>query len=102
INLQERQRTAGAPAAAELFFAGTDGRQVGAGAGAKFEKHGLAVGQVHDRLHVVLDRLDETGATLWVFILGPGALGLAGLAVVKPVASAGLTADAILMIKADI
>jgi hypothetical protein len=52
--------------------------------------------------HVVLDGLDEARAALRIFVLGFGALGLAGLAVVKPVALAGVFADAVLVIQADV
>ena len=45
------------------------GRQIRAGARAVFEEHRLAVGQVHDGLHVVIDRLDEAGAALGIFVL---------------------------------
>ena len=45
------------------------GRQVDAGAGAVLEEHGLRLGEVHDRAHVVLDRVDEAGASTaaWLF-----------------------------------
>ena len=52
------------------------------------EQHRLAVGQAHDVFHVVVDRLNEAGAALRIFVLGGGAFGLAGLAIVKPVAAA--------------
>jgi hypothetical protein len=43
---------------------------------------------VHDAFHVVIDRLDEAGAALRIFVLGARALGLAGLAIVEPIAAA--------------
>src|SRR5690606_11203698 len=78
INFQEGERTAGASATAELFLAGTDGGEVGAGAGTVFEEHRFAVGQAHDVFHIIVDRLDEAGAALRVFVLGGSAFGLAG------------------------
>ena len=102
INFQETHRAAGPAAAAQFLAAGTDRRQIGAGAGTVFEQHRLAVGQVHDGFHVVLDRLDEARAALRIFVLGLGALGLAGLAVEKPVALAGIFADAVFVIQTDI
>ncbi len=102
IDFEERQGAAGPTATAELFLARTQGREVGAGTRAELEEHGLAVRQAHDRLHIVVHRLDEAGAALRIDVLGFGTLCLAGLAIVKPVASAGMVADGILMIKADV
>ena len=39
-------------------------RQVGAGAAAELEQHGLAAGELHDVFHVVFDMLDEAGTAL--------------------------------------
>src|SRR6266511_4460375 len=102
VNLQERQRTARATATAELFLGRANRREIGAGAGAVFEEHRLAVGQAHDVFHVVLDRLDKTGAALRVFILSRGALGLTRLAVVIPVAGRRVVADAVMVVETDI
>ena len=43
--------------------------QVGARAAAVLEQHRLAAGQLHDVFHGVVDRLDEAGAALRVFVL---------------------------------
>ena len=60
------------------------------------------MGQAHDALHVVIHRLDETGAALRIFILRAGALGLVRLAIVKPIAAPGIFPDAILMIQSHV
>ena len=52
--------------------------------------------------HIVLDRLDKARAALRIFVLSPGALGLAGFAVVVPVAFGGILADSILVIETDV
>src|SRR5439155_1447686 len=96
------ERAAGPSAAAEFFFAGAERRKISPGAGAELEEHRFARSQVHDGFHVVIHRLDETGAALGIFILGFGPLGLAGFGIVKPIATAGAVADAILVMKADI
>ena len=102
VNLQKRQRPARTSAAAQFFPLRAQRRQIRAGAGAEFEQHRLAVRQPHDAFHVVVHRLDEAGAALRIFVLCMGALGLAGLAVVKPVALAGIFADAVLVEKPDV
>ena len=102
IDLQERQGTAGPATAAELLLAGADGGKIGAGAGAELEEHRLAVRQAHDGLHVVLDRLDEAGAALRIFVLRFRPLRPARPGIAKPVAAAGRVADVILVIQPDV
>ena len=97
INFQKTHRAAGPATAAEFFPGRADRRKVRARAGAVFEEHRFAAGEAHDVFHVVRDRLDEAGAALRIFVLGGGALDLARLAAVKPVALAGVFADAVLM-----
>src|SRR5205085_6023172 len=80
----------------------TNWRQVGSCSGTEFEEHRLTLGQVHDRFHVVLHRLDETSAALRIFVLGRPALGLTGLAVIEPITSAGFIPDAIFVVQAHI
>ena len=46
--------------------------------------------------------MDKTGAALWIFVLGRGALGFAGLAVVKIISFARASSDAVLVIQTDI
>ena len=102
IHLQEGERPAGTPPAAEFLPAGTYGTEVRARAGAVLEEHRFAVRQPHDAFHVVLHRLDEAGAALRVLVLRARSLGLAGLAIVKPIAPRRILADFVLMIKTDI
>ncbi len=102
VDAQEGKRTAGPATAAELFSAGADRCEVGARPGAELEQHGLAIGQMHDRLHVVIHGLDETGAALRVFVLGLGAFCLSRFGVVEPVAAAGLVADVVFGEKAHV
>src|SRR5439155_14487382 len=64
IALHEGDRAGGRAAAGHLFPGASDGRQVGARARTELEEHGLRLGEVHDRAHVVLDRVDEAGAAL--------------------------------------
>src|ERR1019366_7260613 len=93
---------AGPAPAAELLLAGADGRKIGAGPRAEFEEHRLAVGQAHDGLHIVLDRLNEAGAALRRFVLRFRPLCPARPGITNPVASAGRVADVILVIQPDV
>ena len=102
IDLEEAEGAAGATAAGELLAAAADGGKISAGAGAVLEEHGLAVGEVHDALHVVIDGLDEARAALRIFVLGRGALGDVGLAIEEPVALGAVLADAVLGEEADV
>ena len=83
-DLQEAHQ-AGGLAAARQFLALTAQRgEVGAGAGAVFEEPRLADPEVHDAAvadEVILDRLDEAGVGLRVFVGGGGFGQLAGLVV---------------------
>src|ERR1019366_3820982 len=101
-DLQEGQWPARSAAAAELLLARPNGGKIGARPGAELEEHGLAVGQVHDGLHVVLHRLDEAGAALRILILRFRPLRPAGSGIAKPVAAAGRIADVILVIQPDV
>ena len=78
-----------------------DGK-IGAGAAAVFEEHRLAHRQPHDVFHRVVDRLNETGAALRIFVLRRGALGLSSLAIVEIISSPGVFPDAVLVIKPDV
>ena len=102
IDLEKGEGAAGTSAAAEFFAAGANRGEIGAGAGTVFEKHGLAMGQMHDAFHVVIHGLNEAGAALGEFVLGAGPFGGLGLAIVKPIAARGGAADAILMEKPDV
>ena len=46
----------GLAAAGELLAVRAERRQIGAGAGAELEEHGLAAGELHDVFHVVVAR----------------------------------------------
>ena len=85
INLEERKRSAWASAAAEFFATGADGGQVGASARSVFEKHRLAVSQLHDALHVIVHGLNEAGAALGILVLSAGAFDRTGLRVIIPI-----------------
>ena len=102
IDLEEAHRTRRTAAAGELLAAGTNRGQVSAGARAVLEEHGLRVGQFHDALHVVLDRLDEAGAGLRILVLGGGAAGHLGLAVPEPIAPVAALADLVLVVQPHI
>ena len=102
VNFQKAHRAAGASAAAQFFLARTQRRKICAGAGTIFEEHRFARRKAHDVFHVVLDRLDEARAALWIFVLRRSTLSFAGCAVVKPVAFAGFFADAVFMKQSDI
>ena len=64
VALHEADRAGGRAAAGHLLAGGADGAQVAARAGAELEQHRLGLGEVHDRGHRVLDRVDEAGAAL--------------------------------------
>src|SRR6202035_3288830 len=57
--LNEGARPRPRAAAVEQLLRRADGRQVGAGARAVLEEHALGLGQPEDRLHGVVDRVDE-------------------------------------------
>src|SRR5258706_6111590 len=102
IDLEERHWTARPATAAEFFLAGTNGTEVRPGAGPVLEEHRLAVSQAHDVLHVVLDRLNKARASLRIFILRIGALGLAELAIIVPIAFRGIFSHAVLVVEAAV
>ena len=85
VDAEERHRAAGRAAAADGLALRADGREIGAGAGAKLKQHPLAVSELQDGLHVVVDRLDETGTALRKLVLRRGAFRLAKRLVVMPV-----------------
>ena len=97
VNFEETQWPAWAAAAAQFFFAGADGAQIGAGAGAVLEEHRFAVGEAHDVFHVVVHRLNKAGAALGILVLCRSALRFALLRIVKPIALGGSFAHAVLM-----
>ena len=66
------------------------------------KEHPLAVRQLEDRLQVVINRLDETGAALRVLVLRRGALGLAKSIIVMPVALRRVVAHAVLVMQPDV
>ena len=102
VDLEEGERAARASAAAELLARGAEGGEIAARAAAVLEEHGLGHGEAHDVLHVVVDRLNEAGAALRVFVLGPGALGFAGARIVEVVALPSAGAHAVLVPEADV
>ncbi len=67
VALHERHRSGCGAAAVQDFFRGTERREVRAGAGAVLEQHAFGLGQVEDRFHGVLDRVDEAGRALGIF-----------------------------------
>ncbi len=75
VNAEEGERAGWVAAAGEFFAGGAQGGEIGTCAGAIFEEHGFGGGKAHDVFHVVFYALDETGASLWVFILGGGTDG---------------------------
>ncbi len=62
--LHEAHRSGSDAAAGERFAAAAQRGEIRARAGAPLEQHPLGLGQVHDRFHVVLDRVDEAGRAL--------------------------------------
>src|SRR4051812_19984882 len=99
VNFEKTQGPAWAAAAAQFFFTGADGAQIRTSAGAVLEEHRFAIGEAHDVFHVVIHRLNKTGAALGILVLSRSALGFALLRIVKPVALGGSFADAVLMIE---
>jgi len=99
VDFKKTQRPARFAAAAEFLLARPDGGQIGAGAGTVLEEHGLAVGQLHDALHVVVDTLDEAGAGLGVFVLRGGPVRPLLGPVVVPVAASRSGAHAVLVVE---
>ena len=100
VNPHEGERAGGLAAAGELLPLTAERGEVGAGAGAELEEHGLAPRELHDVFHVVLDALDEAGTALGIFVGVVGhhdvALGL----VPPPVAGGPL--HAVLVEQADV
>ena len=60
--------------------------EVGAGAAAELEEHGLAAGELHDVFHVVGDVLNEAGRALRVFVRVLGLDDVLRLGIPAPVA----------------
>ena len=102
IDLEEAHRAARTTTAAQLLATGTDGRQVGAGAGTILEEHRLGVSEVHDAFHVVIHGLDETRTALRIFVLRRGAFADVLGPVVEPVALRRFLADTVLVIQTDV
>ena len=100
VDPHEADRARGLAAAGELLAAGAEGREVGAGARAELEEHGLAVGQPHDPFHVVADALDEAGRGLGVLVGAGGPDDGAGLLVPPPVV--GRPGDAVAVEEPDV
>ena len=68
VDPHERERARRLAATGELLALTAKRGEVGAGARAELEQHGLAASEIHDVFHVVLDALDEAGAALWIFV----------------------------------
>ena len=68
VDPHEGERAGGLAAAGELLPLAAKRGEVGAGAGAELEEHGLAPRELHDVFHVVLDALDEAGTALGIFV----------------------------------
>ena len=62
--LHEGNRARGHAAPSQVLPGRTDAGEVGTGARPPLEEHGLGFREIHDRLHGVVDRIDETGARL--------------------------------------
>ncbi len=100
VDAHEGERAAGLAAAGELFAVGAERREVGAGAGAELEEHGLAAGELHDVFHVVFDALDEAGRALRELVRVFGLHDVSRLRVPAPVALRAR--DAVLVVEADV
>ena len=74
VAAHERDRPGGHPAAGQLLFTRPDRGEIAARPAAPLEEQGLPRGQVHDRLHRVVDGVNEAG----------GALGLLFVAHIEP------------------
>ena len=68
VHPHERQRPRRLSAPGQLLAVRAQRRKIGARARAELEEHGLASGQLHDVLHVVLDALDEAGRGLGILV----------------------------------
>ena len=87
-------------ATGELLSLAAERGEIGAGARAELEEHGLAAGEIHDVFHVVLDALNEAGAALWIFVGVVGHHHVVLRLVPPPVARCSL--HAVLVIEPDV
>ena len=62
--LHKTHRTGSDAAAGKRFVAAAQAREIRPCARTPFEEHPFGLGQIHDRIHVVLDRIDEAGRAL--------------------------------------
>src|SRR6185503_12621304 len=66
VATHERDGPGGGASAGQRLLGGADGREVRSRARAKLEEHALRLGQAEDRVHRVLDGVDEAGGSLRV------------------------------------
>ena len=100
VDPHEGKRARGLAAAGELLAVRAKRREVGAGAAAELEQHGLAAGELHDVFHVVVHVLDEAGRALGELVRVLWLDDGARLRIPAPVAlGAG---DAVLVVEADV
>ncbi len=100
VDPHEREGAGRLAAAGELFAFRAERREVGAGAGAELEEHGLAAREFHDVFHVVFNALDEAGRALRIFVRVFRNADLFGFLVPVPVAGRAL--HSVLVEEADI
>ena len=85
----------GGAAAGEGLMGAAQRTEVGAGAGAPLEEHGLGLGQGHDGVHGILHRVDEAGRALRVAVAGGREFDVLRLRVPVPVGAVGVGLDAV-------
>ncbi len=102
VNGEEGEWAGRTAAAGEFLAGGADAGEVGAGAGAEFEQHGLGLSQIHDGVHVVVDVLDEAGGALRELVLAVGAHDDLVVLIPVVVALAGIFADAVGVVEAEV
>ena len=64
VALHEGHRPGRRSAARQKLLRGADGRQIGPGAGPELEEHAFGARERQDRIHRVVDRVDEAGGAL--------------------------------------
>ena len=100
VDPHEADRAGRFAAAGEFLLAGAESGKIGASSRAKLEQHGLAMGQVHDAFHVVVDTLDEAGRRLGRLVGAGGPSDRTRLFIPPPVV--GRSGNSITVVKPDV
>ena len=100
VHPHKGQRAGRCAAARQLLAAGANRGDVSSRPGTELEQHGLRGGQPHDRLHVVVDRLDEARRRLRILVRRLRPLHVLRLPV--PVVVPAATLHAVLVKQTDV